>query len=99
MPSLNCADGFDPCTSMAPGWCALKPRGAIATQALLTKLDRIMLSSLRSSIASRLIAQTGADAKDPAEVTTINARHSSSPSANQGQPHGGSHGSGTRVVK
>src|ERR1700679_2273507 len=42
MPSLNCADGLDPCNSMAPAWGALKPRSAIATQALLTKLDRIM---------------------------------------------------------
>src|ERR1700727_575068 len=42
MPSLNCADGLDPCNSMAPAWRALKPRSAIATQALLTKLDRIM---------------------------------------------------------
>src|ERR1700677_583085 len=98
MPSLNCADGFDPCTSMAPAWGALKPKSAIATQALLTKLDRIMLSSLRSSIASRLIAQTSADAKDPAEAT-IKSRRLPSLSAKRGQTHGGSPGATTRVVK
>src|ERR1700722_10841870 len=42
MPSFNCADGLEPCNSIAPACGALKPKSAIATQALLTKLDRIM---------------------------------------------------------
>jgi hypothetical protein len=42
---------LDPCISIAPACGGLKPESAIATQALLTKLDRIMdflLAQLKS---------------------------------------------------
>src|SRR5580693_588313 len=49
---------------MAPACGGLKPESAIATQALLTKLDRIIIFLLaRPCAAPRIIAQTNGKAK------------------------------------